>query len=229
MIQKLFCAFAALTCVCAVPAKAAYLIGGASGTARVLITGGYYDLDGLHGEYGYPNILPTINVAGELGTLKFSARIFADVPRDYSPYGNFTPFYSNSFRLTLDDVTLSRREFQFSDSNYEPDPGETYHFTSSDGNAKTGFLSTYYGENGGPTFYYYLSYLSNGQSGSGVIQEGNEDDGLTNYVSINYTILSGGVSATVPEPASWAMLIIGFGAVGGSFRGKRARRLRVME
>jgi hypothetical protein len=34
---------------------------------------------------------------------------------------------------------------------------------------------------------------------------------------------AGGVRATVPEPASWAMLLLGFGGIGSTMRSRRAR------
>lgn len=40
------------------------------------------------------------------------------------------------------------------------------------------------------------------------------------------TILPGSSSGAVPEPTTWAMMIIGFGAVGGATRGKRRDTVR---
>ncbi|QYE36654.1 PEPxxWA-CTERM sorting domain-containing protein [Polymorphobacter sp. PAMC 29334] len=186
---------------------------------RVLITSGYYDLDGLEDFHGGASngSVPT-SLVGKLGTLKFSARVYGDVPRDYPPYGNFTPFYDNSFDLKLDDVTLSRHEFSFGGSNYEPDPGQTYHFAKFSGTDQTASLSAYFGDNGGNTYNYYLSYGNGGRTGVGGIDEGSEDAGFDNYALLRLVVLSGGVSAVVPEPSSWAMLIVGFGLIGSNLR-----------
>jgi hypothetical protein len=35
-----------------------------------------------------------------------------------------------------------------------------------------------------------------------------------------------GLTASVPEPATWAMMIVGFGMVGGALRRRQARRVR---
>ncbi len=35
-------------------------------------------------------------------------------------------------------------------------------------------------------------------------------------------------TASVPEPSTWAMMLIGMGAVGGALRAKRRRALRIV-
>lgn len=44
-------------------------------------------------------------------------------------------------------------------------------------------------------------------------------------VAFNDVAGAGIVAGTVPEPASWAMLILGFGAIGGAARARRTARL----
>jgi hypothetical protein len=56
--------------------------------------------------------------------------------------------------------------------------------------------------------------------------------GYARFVGPNITvafndIAGAGITAgTVPEPASWAMLILGFGAIGGAVRTRRSAQLR---
>jgi hypothetical protein len=47
------------------------------------------------------------------------------------------------------------------------------------------------------------------------------------FTSSFVTANSSAVAAAVPEPATWAMMLIGFGAVGYSMRRRRASRLSV--
>jgi hypothetical protein len=42
--------------------------------------------------------------------------------------------------------------------------------------------------------------------------------GLFASASTSGTLVANGASAAVPEPASWAMMIMGFGAIGGMLR-----------
>jgi len=60
-----------------------------------------------------------------------------------------------------------------------------------------------------------VSFLNNGSSG-----------GFSNYSFDNVSTFTGTItSSAVPEPASWAMMIAGFGAVGGALR--RTRKVAV--
>lgn len=47
------------------------------------------------------------------------------------------------------------------------------------------------------------------------------DPGVSRYIIDNFTGNFGSVEAGVPEPATWAMMIAGFGLVGGSMRSRR--------
>lgn len=58
-------------------------------------------------------------------------------------------------------------------------------------------------------------------SGSSIYPECN---GAANNCDLNFRITGNLVAAAVPEPGAWAMMIVGFLAVGGAMRGARARR-----
>lgn len=40
----------------------------------------------------------------------------------------------------------------------------------------------------------------------------------------NASVRGGGITASVPEPATWAMMLVGFGAIGGAMRKSRQRQ-----
>lgn len=48
--------------------------------------------------------------------------------------------------------------------------------------------------------------------------------GTTNNCDANFRVTGNLVAAAVPEPGAWAMMIVGFLAVGGAMRGARVRR-----
>lgn len=48
--------------------------------------------------------------------------------------------------------------------------------------------------------------------------------GAANNCDANFRVTGNLVAAAVPEPGAWAMMIVGFMAVGGAMRGARARR-----
>ena len=47
-----------------------------------------------------------------------------------------------------------------------------------------------------------------------------------NYVAANNEVVGGTLTASVPEPASWAMMLLGFGVLGGALR-RRAAKLAI--
>lgn len=48
--------------------------------------------------------------------------------------------------------------------------------------------------------------------------------GAANNCDANFRVTGNLIAAAVPEPATWAMLIVGFGIVGGALRRRAARR-----
>ncbi len=52
-----------------------------------------------------------------------------------------------------------------------------------------------------------------------------QDGGDSRYVGIDNLSRAAATSGGVPEPAAWALMIVGFGGVGGLLRRRRARRL----
>ncbi len=53
---------------------------------------------------------------------------------------------------------------------------------------------------------------------SAAAAKGNNDGFKLSSVSVNFT------PAAVPEPATWAMMLVGFGAIGGTLRSRRGRQ-----
>ena len=51
------------------------------------------------------------------------------------------------------------------------------------------------------------------------------DNGQPSYLYLDKIAVTGGNVGIVPEPATWAMMILGFGAVGSAMRRRPARRL----
>lgn len=51
-----------------------------------------------------------------------------------------------------------------------------------------------------------------------------QDGGNARYIGIDNLSRAGSTSGGVPEPAAWALMIVGFGGVGGLLRRRRARR-----
>jgi hypothetical protein len=56
-------------------------------------------------------------------------------------------------------------------------------------------------------------------------------DGQTAYFSLEENLAAGGVPITVgsaaPEPATWAMMILGFGMAGVAFRRRKQRQIAI--
>jgi hypothetical protein len=52
------------------------------------------------------------------------------------------------------------------------------------------------------------------------------DAGCTSFVSTGFAT-NGGPGVTVPEPATWAMMILGFGGIGALLRRRRVLRLAI--
>lgn len=51
-----------------------------------------------------------------------------------------------------------------------------------------------------------------------------QDGGDSRYAGTDNLNLGGSTSGGVPEPAAWALMIVGFGGVGGLLRRRRTRR-----
>jgi PEP-CTERM motif len=68
------------------------------------------------------------------------------------------------------------------------------------------------GVRGGVTGFYFLNLAPNA----------NLDTISTNFATTNSTAVLFGTSVGVPEPATWAMMILGFGSAGAMIRRRRA-------
>jgi hypothetical protein len=201
------------------PSAAATLVQGRlAGTMRIVVIDGHLNPNpvGI-----YPEVEPITYLAGATGTITFLTTAYAGVPRDYDPFGVFTPYYTTSFSLKLDDTSLPQSYFGYSGDNYEPNPGEVYHKTGYFGNAQSGSSYGFYSVNNGYSTGYSVTFADHGRTGFGGFNIGNEDFGTAHDVGISFAITSG-LATPVPEPVTWAMLYAGFGLIGVAIRYRKA-------
>lgn len=99
--------------------------------------------------------------------------------------------------------------------------GET--FPSAAGIPYLGFNVSNLDGSGGGTSFYFFSANAFSQLGAHVAQNPPDGSGLGNAGPA--TLLLSGQVGAVPEPATWAMLILGFGLIGAAARSRRAPAL----
>lgn len=75
-------------------------------------------------------------------------------------------------------------------------------------------------------FNTHSTYAVNSAFGSGVIIRWGPDSHEVGLNNIRYEVRA--IAAAVPEPTTWAMLILGFGVVGASLRERRAATLKLI-
>jgi hypothetical protein len=85
----------------------------------------------------------------------------------------------------------------------------------------------------GPQSYYdtYIQLAYNYADPANLtFTSGVSEGGTDNFINYRDAFVSGSfssVEAAVPEPATWAMMLIGFGFVGGAMRSRRHRKVTV--
>lgn len=212
---------AAAASVVASPASAAIIVGGAGGTFQIVVTSGSYNTD--PDPYGPAN--PRVDLTGLVGTVSFYAKQSTGVPRNGPPFG-FYPLFeqvSASGRLTgVSGVPNGEISFFAGGTNSDLDDGNFFQGASFTGDAEAGTAFGFSAFNGGDTNSVRLTYSDGGSTGSGVFLLGNDDLGQDFFLNLEFDILSGQTFAVVPEPSSWAMMIVGVGAVGGTLRRRKA-------
>lgn len=216
-MKKLLMALSTL--IAAAPAHAAYILGGVSGSADIRVTSGTFkDYQGL----GAPKP-PTISVDGYRGRLTYSVRTYADVYRTYDPFTEFDPYVVVSASISLFDPLSGKSFYSFGiyQTNSEPDPGQAYESATFKGDGEAGRFGSYFNENSGSLWVLDLAYSQAGAAGTGSFIDEYEVP-VERQVRFGFNILSGTAHAVVPEPSAWALLIIGFGAIGGAMRRRGA-------
>lgn len=214
---------AVATCVASSPAEASSFISGTSGYFNFTVTSGFFDpADQYDPQTGGTVQTPGFSLTGYRGFLRFVAKSYAGVERPYPPFGTFDVFDMQSAMVTIYDPTGTLPSYRFTAaaSDYEPDPGSEYNRASFVGGPQVGAYSTLFSINGGMQQIVDFSY--NGASGGGRIRDGYEDRGDLRNVDFTFAITAGGAASLVPEPATWGLMLLGFGAIGGALRRRQA-------
>ena len=123
-----------------------------------------------------------------------------------------------SFHLQAGDVLTGDAAFLAAD--YLPFNDDAY---LSIGGTVLGTASVATVGNYGSTGWLNFSFVAP-TTGSYLLQLGVRnvlDNGLSSYAALDNVRVNGAL-AGVPEPATWALMILGFGAVGGAMRRRRA-------
>ncbi len=215
---------AVAACVVAGPADAANVVlVNLSGDFQIRVASGYFDPADLSDGAGGTTPTPQVNLAGYEGRLRFSTKVTADAT-GYAP--SVIPIlYQNRALIDIfngDGTVLYSAEL--ASTNYEPDPDAEYFRATFNGDRRDGQYYTLYSMNGFTQQIVSFNYANGGTSGSGSLLdsfEGGEFPDRQN-VSFSFNLIGGSTAGSVPEPATWALMILGFGAVGGAMRRRPA-------
>lgn len=147
------------------------------------------------------------------GTDKFQVEFQADMsnvlvhPGPNDGQNSFLMFVAPRTGFYTYDVTVTRAD--------SGDGVDLYTFNSTDGTKPMiGTVNA-----GMPTFtLQYSQFLTAGQK----VGLGIDRGGPNNTYFNDSTLFSGTISGAVPEPATWALMILGFGAVGGAMRRRQS-------
>jgi hypothetical protein len=181
-----------------------------TGRFRVIVTEGTYSSRSFDtGETS------SLDLTGKPLLLSWMSLSQLDVPSPSRPSEIVGKLFTNSARL-------SGVEFDFgSSSTNDPfhDPGSAFITAGYSGSAMSGTFNVGQNQNDGyDSFINFVfdSGMTNAiGSGSAFFYDDSQD---TFNVRLKFTILSGQAFAAVPEPASWAMMIAGFGLLGAAAR-----------
>lgn len=210
---------AAVAVMCAgVPTAAiAQQVRGYTGSFLVKVTRGSYDTFESFGP-----LIDSYDYTGQTLRLNWQVRNFYNVPSE-----NFgAPPIVILPRLSVLSANLETEVGRF-DTVVNDDPFRD--------DGETRFSALFRGDENGARFV--ASYQCNScidtdieftfvRSSSGITGAGRAytlDEGTREFQSELFFDIIGGQVAVVPEPATWAMMISGFGLIGGAVRRRRAR------
>ena len=177
-----------------------------------------------------------------LATSAVASMLAISVPATAAPYFTGTQQFiklGDTIGSDFDKVTLGGVTGDFTGAGTYLLNTVTFEvgINSNDSHTNVGVLAGNTGDVGGNPFTYGVNYTIQIANSDTILLGGNTFRVGDFYWSINpLTLTSGGETVNgsliatvtaVPEPATWAMMIIGFGLVGAGMRSRRRQTVRV--
>lgn len=185
-----------------------------------LITGSYAGVDVL-GADQYGGAGGAGNYASTFGTTGFSLGLNTSDPAGINYFGFWLSALDSGNTLTFSRAGTT--VFTFS-------PGDVLALVGGNGAYFGNPNASFLGQNGGQSYVFLNFFDTNGTFDTVSFSEnptigGYESD---NHTVGFYTAESGTPVGGIPEPGAWALMILGFGAVGAAARRRGARAARAI-
>ena len=151
---------------------------------------------------------------------------FSDVGASAPGFGSRSlyPFTDTTAGAFIANFSSARSFFSYQAGDFAPSDDDTLTLSLYSGLNGTGTLvgttSFFYGASGFPTIA-TLSLVSSAPFLSAIFNGGSAD--FPNSVFYDNIIVRPAVGGAVPEPATWAMMLAGFGAVGFAMRRRQQK------
>ncbi len=177
----------------------------AAGTAAsaLILAGGAHAFPAFGNDTMGPTILITFGPGGTESITQATSQ---------GPYDGSDDTYVgvvNNSGSTINSFTVSSSTANI--FGFESDGIDTYGAVENPGNPDT---TGYGGPNG-----YFTNITTVGSTVSGTVNFlGGIPDGGTDYFSLEESLTASSIGGSVPEPATWALMLIGFGGIGFAAR-----------